>query len=64
MPNSERVLGPYHAPIPTTFPDRRQNFDQNLGQFDGADMIFDMFDGATWGSLIDMVNDAGMSKHI
>ncbi|RSL52640.1 hypothetical protein CEP53_008030 [Fusarium sp. AF-6] len=64
MPNSERVLGPYHAPIPTTFPDRRQNFDQNAGQFDGADMIFDMFDGATWGSLIDMVNDAGMSKHI
>lgn len=63
MPNSERVLGPYHAPIPTTFPDRRQNFDQNLSQFDGADMMFDMFDGATWGSLIDMVNDAGMSKH-
>lgn len=51
----------YFAPIPTTFPDRHRGpNNQQTDQLGGADNFFEIFDGATWGSLIDIVNDAGM----
>lgn len=59
--NNTSSMGSYFAPIPTTFPDRNRN-SSNQGmdrQFGVADNFFDMFDGATWGSLLDIVNDAG-----
>lgn len=59
--NNTSSMGSYFAPIPTTFPDRNRNpSNQGMdGQFGVADNFFDMFDGATWGSLLDIVNDAG-----
>ncbi|KAK1716780.1 hypothetical protein CaCOL14_001726 [Colletotrichum acutatum] len=59
--NHNSSMGSYFAPIPTTFPDRDRNpSNQGMdGQFGAADNFFDIFDGATWGSLLDIVNDAG-----
>ncbi|KXH27570.1 Zn(II)2Cys6 transcription factor [Colletotrichum salicis] len=59
--NNISSMGSYFAPIPTTFPDRNRNPSNQImdGQFGVADNFFDIFDGATWGSLLDIVNDAG-----
>ncbi|KAK6207050.1 putative Zn(II)2Cys6 transcription factor [Colletotrichum tabaci] len=57
-------VGPYFAPIPITFPDRQRDmYNQYVDQFDGADNFFDMFDGATWGSLLDIVDGTGGSTN-
>ncbi|KZL66566.1 fungal specific transcription factor [Colletotrichum tofieldiae] len=53
-------IDPYFAPIPITFPDRQRNiFSQDTYQLDGNENFLDMFDGATWGSMLDIVNSAG-----
>ncbi|KAK1687505.1 hypothetical protein BDP55DRAFT_630698 [Colletotrichum godetiae] len=59
--NNISSTGSHFAPIPTTFPDRNRNPSNQImdGQFGVADSFFDIFDGATWGSLLDIVNDAG-----
>ncbi|WQF78956.1 hypothetical protein CDEST_03970 [Colletotrichum destructivum] len=62
--NNTASMGPYFAPIPITFPDRQRDmYNQYVDQFDGADNFFDMFDGATWGSLLDVVNSTGGSTN-
>lgn len=48
-----------NVPIPTTFPDRRSNRSasyRNLAPPDSSTTVFDVFDGATWGSLLDLVD--------
>ncbi|KAF6806539.1 Zn(II)2Cys6 transcription factor [Colletotrichum sojae] len=58
--SSSHNLTSYFAPIPTTFPDRhRSGTNPQADQVGGTDNFFDIFDGATWGSLIDIINDAG-----
>ncbi|TEA21428.1 putative transcriptional regulatory protein [Colletotrichum sidae] len=53
-------MGAYFSPIPTTFPDRNRNpLTQQTDLFGNDYSTFDIFDGATWGSLLDIVNDAG-----
>ncbi|TDZ14597.1 Activator of stress genes 1 [Colletotrichum orbiculare MAFF 240422] len=53
-------MGAYFSPIPTTFPDRhRDPLTQQTDLFDNDYSTFDIFDGATWGSLLDIVNVAG-----
>ncbi|KAJ3544878.1 hypothetical protein NM208_g2813 [Fusarium decemcellulare] len=52
-------LGPYHAPIPTIFPDGHPSSCQNMDLLEGADSFLDIFDGATWGHFINMIDDSG-----
>ncbi|KAK1974739.1 fungal-specific transcription factor domain-containing protein [Colletotrichum cereale] len=53
-------VDPTFAPIPTAFPDQqRDTSSQYLDQLDGTDNFFDVFDGATWGSLLEIANGAG-----
>ncbi|KZL78385.1 Zn(II)2Cys6 transcription factor [Colletotrichum incanum] len=53
-------IDPCFAPIPVTFPDRQRNiFCQDVDQLDGNENFLDMFDGAMWGSLLEIVNGAG-----
>ncbi|KAF5008350.1 hypothetical protein FDECE_5393 [Fusarium decemcellulare] len=52
-------LGPYHAPIPTIFPDGHPSSGQNMDLLEGADSFLDIFDGATWGHFINMIDDSG-----
>ncbi|KAK1857071.1 Zn(II)2Cys6 transcription factor [Colletotrichum chrysophilum] len=57
--NNASNMSTYFSQIPTTFPDRQRTAQGQMDQYGHTDNIFDMFDGATWGSLIDIVNDAG-----
>ncbi|KAK1994970.1 hypothetical protein LX36DRAFT_726344 [Colletotrichum falcatum] len=53
-------LGADFAPIQTAFPDRQRDASgQYPDQLDGTGNLFDMFDEATWGSLLDIANGAG-----
>ncbi|KAK2011981.1 putative Zn(II)2Cys6 transcription factor [Colletotrichum eremochloae] len=48
------------APIPTICPDQQKiASSQYLDQVNGIENLFDMFDEATWGSLLDIANGAG-----
>ncbi|KAF4431300.1 hypothetical protein CFRS1_v009011 [Colletotrichum fructicola] len=57
--NNASNMSTYFSQIPTTFPDRQRTAQGQMDQYGHTDNFFDMFDGATWGSLIDIVNDAG-----
>ncbi|KAF0319567.1 C6 transcription factor [Colletotrichum asianum] len=57
--NNASNMSTYFSQIPTTFPDRQRTAQGQMDQYGNTDNFFDMFDGATWGSLIDIVNDAG-----
>ncbi|OLN96912.1 putative transcriptional regulatory protein YJL206C-like protein 3 [Colletotrichum chlorophyti] len=58
--NNAPLLGSQYPRIPTTFPDRgRNDHSPFMDQIGGGDALFNVFDGATWGSLLDIVNDAG-----
>lgn len=46
----------FGMPIPTTFPDRRGSRQSPNATLRDCP-IFDVFDGATWGSLLDLVDD-------